>query len=77
MLTAYAVFPKTWIEVSGPSPRDVAKQLKDQGFTMSGHRNVSTYKELKRIIPHAAAFGCATIGAFSVLSDLLGTLGSR
>ncbi|KAK5002699.1 translocon subunit, partial [Elasticomyces elasticus] len=32
MLVACALFSKTWIEVSGSSPRDVAKQLKDQGL---------------------------------------------
>jgi len=30
MLSACALFSKTWIEVSGSGPRDVAKQLKDQ-----------------------------------------------
>lgn len=30
MLTACAIFSKTWIEVSGSGPRDIAKQLKDQ-----------------------------------------------
>lgn len=30
ILTACAMFSKTWIEVSGSGPRDVAKQLKDQ-----------------------------------------------
>jgi protein transport protein SEC61 subunit alpha len=72
MLTACALFSKTWIEVSGSSPRDVAKQLKDQGMTMAGHRETSMYKELKRVIPTAAAFGGACIGALSVLADLLG-----
>ncbi|RAL67472.1 hypothetical protein DID88_008227 [Monilinia fructigena] len=76
MLTACAIFSKTWIEVSGSSPRDVAKQLKDQGLVMAGHREQSMYKELKRIIPTAAAFGGACIGALSVGSDLLGALGS-
>lgn len=28
--TTCALFSKTWIEVSGSGPRDVAKQLKDQ-----------------------------------------------
>ena len=76
MLTACAVFSKTWIEVSGSSPRDVAKQLKDQGLVMAGHRDQSMYRELKRIIPTAAAFGGACIGALSVASDLMGALGS-
>lgn len=30
MLSACALFSKTWIEVSGSGPRDIAKQLKDQ-----------------------------------------------
>lgn len=30
MLTACALFSKTWIEVSGSSASDVAKQLKEQ-----------------------------------------------
>ena len=76
MLVACAVFSKTWIEVSGSSPRDVAKQLKEQGLVMAGHREQSMYKELKRVIPTAAAFGGAVIGALSVVSDLMGALGS-
>ncbi|KAA8905966.1 hypothetical protein TRICI_005217 [Trichomonascus ciferrii] len=76
VLGACAVFSKTWIEISGSSPRDVAKQFKDQGLIIAGRRETSVYKELKQIIPTAAAFGGATIGALSVVSDLLGTLGS-
>ena len=30
MLSTCALFSKTWIEVSGSGPRDIAKQLKDQ-----------------------------------------------
>jgi protein transport protein SEC61 subunit alpha len=30
MVSACALFSKTWIEVSGSGPRDVAKQLKEQ-----------------------------------------------
>lgn len=76
MLTACAAFSKTWIEVSGASPREVAKQLKDQGLVMAGHRDESMYRELKRVIPTAAAFGGACIGALSITSDLMGALGS-
>jgi protein transport protein SEC61 subunit alpha len=43
---------------------------------MAGHREQSIYKELKRVIPTAAAFGGACIGALSVASDLMGALGS-
>lgn len=76
MLSACAMFSKTWIEVSGSSPRDVANQLKEQQLVMRGHREGSMYKELKRVIPTAAAFGGLCIGALSVTADLLGAIGS-
>ena len=34
------------------------------------------YKELKRVIPTAAAFGGAILGLLSVAADLMGALGS-
>jgi len=76
MLSACAIFSKTWIEVSGSGPRDVAKQLKDQQMVMAGHREASMYKELKRVIPTAAAFGGAILGLLSVAADLSGAIGS-
>ena len=74
MLTACALFSKTWIEVSGASARDVAKQLKDQGMFMHGHRDANLYKELNRYIPTAAAFGGVCIGALTVGADFLGAV---
>ncbi len=72
MLSACAFLSKTWIEVSGSSPRDVARQLKEQQMVMRGHREQSMYKELKRIIPTAAAFGGLCIGALSIAADMMG-----
>lgn len=71
-----AIFSTTWIEISGTAPRDVARQFKEQGIVIAGRRDTSVYRELKKIIPTAAALGGATIGLLSVGSDLLGTLGS-
>ncbi|CEQ41323.1 SPOSA6832_03040 [Sporobolomyces salmonicolor] len=76
MLSACALFSKTWIEISGSGPRDVARQLKDQQMVIAGHREASMYKELKRVIPTAAIFGGAVIGLLSVAADLVGALGS-
>lgn len=76
IVAACATFSKLWIEVSGSSPRDVAKQLKEQQMVMAGHREQSMYKELKRVIPTAAWLSGATIGALAIFSDLLGALGS-
>merc|ERR1712139_481690 len=38
VLISCALFSKTWIDVSGSSARDVAKQLKDQQMMMPGYR---------------------------------------
>ncbi|MQM17858.1 hypothetical protein Taro_050838 [Colocasia esculenta] len=76
MLSACALFSKTWIEVSGSSARDVAKQLKEQQMVMPGHRESNLQKELNRYIPTAAAFGGVCIGALTVLADFMGAIGS-
>jgi len=76
VLTACALFSKTWPEVSGSSAKDVAKQLKEQQMVMVGHRESSLEKELNRYIPTAAAFGGLCIGALSVTADFMGAIGS-
>merc|ERR1712050_124331 len=76
ILVACALFSKTWIEVSGSSAKDVAKQLRDQQMVMKGHRDSSLAKELNRYIPTAAAFGGMCIGLLTVFADFLGAIGS-
>lgn len=76
MLGSCAFFSKTWIDVSGSSAKDVAKQLKEQQMVMRGHRDKSMVHELNRYIPTAAAFGGLCIGALSVLADFMGAIGS-
>lgn len=76
MLGSCAFFSKTWIDVSGSSAKDVAKQLREQNMIMRGHRETSMIHELNRYIPTAAAFGGLCIGALSVLADFLGAIGS-
>merc|ERR1719201_1096267 len=76
MLGSCAFFSKTWIEVSGSSAKDVAKQLKEQQMVMRGHRETSMIHELNRYIPTAAACGGLCIGALSVVADFLGAIGS-
>jgi protein transport protein SEC61 subunit alpha len=75
LVTSCIVFSKTWTEISGSSPRDVAKQFKDNGIVIVGHRDVAVIKELKRIIPSAAAIGGALGGLVVVSLDLLGVAG--
>jgi len=76
IMVSCALFSKTWIEVSGSAPRDVAKQLREQQMIMKGHRTGSIVHELERYIPTAAAFGGMCIGALSILADFLGAIGS-
>jgi len=76
ILVSCALFSKTWIEVSGSSPKDVAKQLRDQQMIIRGHRNSSVIYVLKRYIPIAAAFGGMCIGALTVVADFMGAIGS-
>eukprot|EP01127_Copromyxa_protea_P006916 TRINITY_DN16852_c0_g1_i1.p2 TRINITY_DN16852_c0_g1~~TRINITY_DN16852_c0_g1_i1.p2 ORF type:complete len:477 (+),score=110.31 TRINITY_DN16852_c0_g1_i1:33-1463(+) len=76
VLGTCALFSRTWIEVSGSAPKDVAKQLRDQNMVMRGHRDSSLVKQLYRYIPTAAAFGGLCIGALSVMADFMGAIGS-
>jgi len=76
VLLSCALFSKTWIDVSGSSPKDVAKQIIDQGMMMPGYRDSDLPKVLNRYIPTAAAFGGACIGALTIVADFLGAIGS-
>eukprot|EP00948_MAST-09A_sp_MAST-9A-sp1_P002893 g2893.t1 len=75
-LTTCAIFARTWIEVSGSSPRDVARQFRDQNLVIPGHRSTQTSKVLHKYIPIAASFGGVMIGMLSITADLLGAIGS-
>ena len=76
ILGTCAFFSKTWIEVSGSTAKDVARQLKEQRMVIPGQREKSMVSELNRYIPTAAAFGGLCIGVLSVLADFLGAIGS-
>jgi protein transport protein SEC61 subunit alpha len=76
VLLSCALFSKTWIDVSGSSARDVARQLRDSQMQLQGHRYESMVKVLNHYIPNAAAFGGMCIGALTILADFLGAIGS-
>jgi len=76
ILVSCALFSKTWIEVSGSSPKDVAKSFMDQDMVIRGFRTKSTISVLNRYIPIAAAFGGMCIGALTVAADFMGAIGS-
>lgn len=76
VLITCALFAKTWIEISGTSARDVAKQLREQNVVFTGYRESSLINVLNMYIPTAAALGGMCIGLLSVLADMLGAIGS-
>lgn len=76
ILVACALFSKTWVEVSGSSASDVAKQLKEQQMVLPGHRESNLQKVLNRYIPTAATFGGVCIGALTILANFIGAFGS-
>lgn len=78
VLSACALFSITWIEVSGQSAGEVAKNLREQQYFLQGHRDTvgSLKKELNRYIPTAAAFGGMCIGALTIVADFMGAIGS-
>jgi len=76
VLSSCALFSKTWIDVSGSSAKDVAKQIKEQGMMIPGYRDSDIPKYLNKYIPTAATFGGACIGALTIIADFLGAIGS-
>lgn len=71
-----AFFSRIWIDVSGSSSKDVARQFIEQELMIEGMREDSMVKYLNKYIPIAAAFGGCCIGALSVFADFCGAIGS-
>merc|ERR1712196_423323 len=67
---------KFYIEMSGNSPRDIAKNLRDQGLIFKGYRETSILQVLNMYIPTAATFGGMCIGMLTITADFLGAIGT-
>lgn len=65
-------FGYNWSFISGSSPKDIAKQFKDQGISMPGKRDVSITHELGRIIPVAAVLGAFMLAVVVLAAEFLG-----
>lgn len=76
IISACGLFSKTWIEISGSSPRDVTRSLRDQQMIIGGYRQESMTSVFNRYIPTAAAFGGMCIGALTIIADFMGAIGS-
>ncbi|KAK8789959.1 hypothetical protein WA158_006739 [Blastocystis sp. Blastoise] len=75
-LVACAAISRAWIEFSGSSARDVAKQLRNENMVIKGYRDSSLYTVLNKYIPTAASFGGFCIGALTIFADFVGAIGS-
>ncbi|KAG4405352.1 hypothetical protein JTP64_005388 [Candida tropicalis] len=69
-------FSLKWSYISGGSPKDIAKQFKDQGISLSGKRDISIAKELGRVIPVASVSGGFLLGVIALVGEYLGGLGN-
>merc|ERR1712139_167281 len=76
VLVTTALFSRMWIDVSGSSAKDVAKELRDQGTFIPGHRESSMVNYLNRYIPIAASCGGMCIGLLTIFADVVGAIGS-
>jgi protein transport protein SEC61 subunit alpha len=81
IMSTCALFSRTWMEISGTAPTDVARQMNEGKLTLepieiNGKKTVSNIEVLNRYIPAAAMFGGMCIGLLSILADFLGAIGS-
>ena len=75
-LVSCAIFSRTWIEVSGSSPKDVMKSLQYEKITAKGGSDKLLERRLYKYINTAALLGGAAIGILSIFADFLGAIGS-
>ena len=78
ILLACGLFSKTWVELSGKSARDIAKNLRDNQYFLEGIREneENVYQQLNRTIPAAATLGGMCIGLLTIFADFMGAIGS-
>lgn len=69
-----ALFSSHWVEVSGTSSKDVAKQLHQQKLNIRGWR--STVTCLNKYIPICALTGGFFLGGLTIFADMFGEIGS-
>ena len=74
ILGSCVLFTKTWIDVSGFSAKDVAKQPRDHQIVMRGHRETSMIRELNRYIPSTASSALGRSRSSSTLWELSGEI---
>lgn len=72
LATSFALF---WSQISGSSPKDIAKQFKEQSIIIAGKRDVSIAKELSRVVPVASVTGAFALASIALVGELVGASG--
>ncbi|SCV05172.1 LANO_0H01640g1_1 [Lachancea nothofagi CBS 11611] len=68
-------FASLWQHISGSSARDISAQFKEQGITLTGHREQGIAKEFEKIVPLASTTGAAVLALLVSGGELLGLKG--
>ena len=76
MMATCAAFALSWIDISGSSAKEVAKQLKDDNIVILGHRDEKTRQTLEPYIFMASVSGAVLMASLSIFADITGTIGS-
>ena len=71
-----ALFSRTWVEVSGQGPKEIAANLREQGMFLKGNTHQGTEQKIKFLVMTAATLGGMCIGILTIFADFLGAIGS-
>ncbi|KAJ3100137.1 translocon subunit [Phlyctochytrium planicorne] len=72
VLTTCSYIAAKWVDISGSSPKDIAKLFHDQQLLIQGYRDSNAKVQLAKIIVPMATLGGLVVGALAVASELLG-----
>jgi preprotein translocase subunit SecY len=78
LIVGGVIFAMFWIETTGMGAKSVAAKIHASGLQVPGHRRnpVSIEKLLGRYIPKVTVIGGVIIGLLTLISGMMGTLGS-
>jgi len=78
MILGAIVFSILWVESTGMSPRDIARQIVAGGLQIPGFRTTerSIARFFERYIPAVTVLGGAIVGLLAAMAQIIGTVGN-
>ncbi|HEC96389.1 MAG TPA: preprotein translocase subunit SecY, partial [Euryarchaeota archaeon] len=78
MIVGSVIFSVLWVESTGMSPRDIARQIVAGGLQIPGFRTTerSIARFFERYIPAVTVLGGAIVGLLAALAQIIGTVGN-